>query len=70
MLCVILFFNDHIVYFSLFFQLEILSREDLASRLTLQTAAAVVGKVRIPDSAITIMDVCGRNFKLAIRFLY
>ena len=70
MLCVILVFNDHIVYFSLFFQLETLSREDLASRLTLQTAVAVVGKVRILDSAITIMDVCGINFKLAIRFLY
>ena len=60
----------HIFYFSLFFQLETLSREDLASRLTLQTAAGVVGKVLIPDSAITIMDVRGRNFKLAIRHLY
>ncbi|CAN6438635.1 unnamed protein product [Victoria cruziana] len=37
-------------------QLETLSREDLASRLTLNTAAASVGRLQLSDSCITIMD--------------
>lgn len=37
-------------------QLETLSREELASRLTLNTAVGAVGQVLVPDSAITIMD--------------
>ncbi|KAG6552681.1 hypothetical protein Mapa_005628 [Marchantia paleacea] len=37
-------------------QLETLSREELASRLILNTAPAAIGQLPIPDSAITIMD--------------
>ncbi|KAJ7537422.1 hypothetical protein O6H91_11G005300 [Diphasiastrum complanatum] len=37
-------------------QLETLSREELASRLTLNTSTAIVGQISLPDSAITIMD--------------
>ncbi|CAM6044975.1 unnamed protein product [Sphagnum compactum] len=37
-------------------QLESLSREELASRLTLNTLPAAVGHVTLPDSAVTIMD--------------
>ncbi|XP_002992732.2 maspardin [Selaginella moellendorffii] len=37
-------------------QFETLSREDLASRLTLNTSPAAVGQITLPDSCITIMD--------------
>eukprot|EP00249_Psilotum_nudum_P016234 c25736_g1_i2 orf=226-1389(+) len=37
-------------------QLENLSREELASRLTLNTTAAAIGELLLPDSCITIMD--------------
>ncbi|KAL4188264.1 hypothetical protein AMTRI_Chr09g43230 [Amborella trichopoda] len=37
-------------------QLETLSREDLASRLTLNSGAASVGRLTLSDSFITIMD--------------
>ncbi|KAH7286866.1 hypothetical protein KP509_32G025700 [Ceratopteris richardii] len=37
-------------------QLEILQQHDLASRLTLNTAVGAIGKILVPDSAITIMD--------------
>lgn len=40
------------------FQVETLSREDLASRLTLTVNAASVGSLLLSDSLITIMDVC------------
>lgn len=39
-------------------QVETLSREDLASRLTLTADAASVGPLLLTDSFITIMDVC------------
>ncbi|KAL2629643.1 hypothetical protein R1flu_014329 [Riccia fluitans] len=37
-------------------QLETLSRDELASRLSLNTTLAAVGQLPIPDSAITVMD--------------
>nr|ADE77603.1 unknown [Picea sitchensis] len=37
-------------------QIETLSREDLASRFTLNTAIVSIGRLLLPDSAITIMD--------------
>lgn len=37
-------------------QLETLSREELASRLTLNTAVGAVGQILVEDSAITVMD--------------
>uniref|UniRef100_M0ZXH6 Maspardin n=1 Tax=Solanum tuberosum TaxID=4113 RepID=M0ZXH6_SOLTU len=37
-------------------QVETLSREDLASRLTLTADAASVGPLLLPDSSITLMD--------------
>ncbi|KAJ7952453.1 Maspardin [Quillaja saponaria] len=37
-------------------QVETLSRDDLASRLTLTVDAATVGPLLLPDSSITIMD--------------
>ncbi|KAF8380442.1 hypothetical protein HHK36_027929 [Tetracentron sinense] len=43
-------------------QVETLSREDLASRLTLTVDAATVGPLLLSDSYITIMDV--RNLRL------
>ena len=39
-------------------QVETLSREDLASRLTLTADAAAVGPLLLTDTFITIMDVC------------
>ena len=38
-------------------QVETLSREDLASRLTLNVDVATVGSLLISDAYITIMDV-------------
>jgi len=38
-------------------QLETLSREELASRLTLNTMPAAVGQLALTDSSVTIMDV-------------
>lgn len=38
-------------------QVETLSRDDLASRLTLNVDAASVGALSVSDSSITIMDV-------------
>lgn len=37
-------------------QIETLSREDLASRFTLNTTIASIGRLLLPDSAITVMD--------------
>ncbi|KAH8969872.1 hypothetical protein BDL97_02G057000 [Sphagnum fallax] len=37
-------------------QLESLSREELASRLTLNTLPAAVGQITLPDAGVTIMD--------------
>lgn len=37
-------------------QLEMLSRDELASRMRLKTLPAAIGKLALPDSAITIMD--------------
>lgn len=37
-------------------QLETLSREELASRLTLNTAVGAIGQILVEDSAITVMD--------------
>lgn len=38
-------------------QVETLSRDDLASRLTLNVDAASIGALTVSDSSITIMDV-------------
>ena len=35
-----------------------LSKEDLASRLTLTVDDASIGPLLLPDSSITVMDVC------------
>ncbi|WRX17197.1 Alpha/beta hydrolase fold-1 - like 10 [Theobroma cacao] len=43
-------------------QVETLSREDLASRLTLTVDSASVGPLLLSDSFITIMDVNMQNF--------
>jgi hypothetical protein len=42
-------------------QVETLSREDLASRLTLTVDAASVGSLLLADSFITIIDVSYLN---------
>lgn len=39
-------------------QVEALSKDDLASRLSLTVEAGTVGSLRLSDSFITIMDVC------------
>ncbi|GER28003.1 alpha/beta-Hydrolases superfamily protein [Striga asiatica] len=41
-------------------QVETLSRDDLASRLSLTVDAASVGPLLLSDSLITIMDICSR----------
>lgn len=46
----------------LLIQVETLSREDLASRLTLNVDAASVGSLLLSDSYITIMDVSYLKF--------
>jgi hypothetical protein len=43
-------------------QLEYLSREELASRLTLNTLPTAVGRAPLFDAAVTIMDVCSSSF--------
>lgn len=44
-----------LVFFTV--QVETLSREDLASRLTLNVDAASIGTLLVSDSSITVMDV-------------
>lgn len=62
--CVSAYFNAKTIWcikeLNLFdaIQIETLSREDLASRLTLTVDAASVGTLLLSDSYITIMDVC------------
>lgn len=60
----LILFNVKLIYFSImvslvFFtvQVETLSREDLASRLTLNVDAASIGTLLVSDSSITVMDV-------------
>ncbi|RVW50691.1 hypothetical protein CK203_073333 [Vitis vinifera] len=45
-------------------QVETLSREDLASRLTLTVDAASIGPLLLSDSFITLMDVCYSKLSL------
>jgi hypothetical protein len=47
-------------------QVETLSREDLASRMSLTTDDASVGPLLLSDSFITIMDVCHLSIALLI----
>ena len=51
--------------------METLSRDDLASRLTLTVESASVGPLLLPDASITIMDVCFtcENFCTSISLL-
>lgn len=59
--CACPFYGNHILNAKLqkfdSMQVESLSKDDLASRLTLTADVALVGPILIPDSSITIMDV-------------
>lgn len=44
--------------YKLYSQVETLSRDDLSSRLLLNVNVASVGPISLPDTLITIMDVC------------